>query len=54
MLNINQETLYTLLDTPPQHLLTQYIIIKYTLYNDGEIVSRINQALNQINEFTLS
>ena len=32
--------------------LTQYIMIKYTLYNGGEIVCRINQALNQINEFT--
>jgi hypothetical protein len=27
-------------------------MIKYTLYNDGEIVCRINQTLNQINEFT--
>lgn len=32
--------------------LTRYIMIKYTLYNDGEIVSRINYNLNQINEFT--
>jgi hypothetical protein len=53
MPDTDKETLYTLLDIP-QRPLTQYIMIKYTLYNDGEIVSRINYNLNQINEFTLS